>query len=126
MAASDQDAWSTPWASSGLLEAITGHGSKSVADAYGEFPVEALYRRRRRDLGAEGRGYHMATSYALRWGYQRVSNRGRPPARAGLLARSKPSRGRKQSARGGYKPRRDPRIRSPPKAALIAFRIAGN
>ena len=33
---------------------------------------------------------------------------------------------RKQSARGGYKPRRDPRIRSPPKAALIAFRIAGN
>lgn len=27
-----------------ILEAMTGHGSKSVADAYGEFPVEALYR----------------------------------------------------------------------------------
>ncbi|MBR1231992.1 site-specific integrase [Bradyrhizobium sp. AUGA SZCCT0182] len=27
-----------------ILEAITGHGSRSVADAYGEFPVEALYR----------------------------------------------------------------------------------
>ena len=27
-----------------ILEAITGHGSKTVADAYGEFPVEALYR----------------------------------------------------------------------------------
>lgn len=27
-----------------ILDAITGHGSKSVADTYGEFPVEALYR----------------------------------------------------------------------------------
>ncbi|MDA9478917.1 hypothetical protein XI03_31430 [Bradyrhizobium sp. CCBAU 65884] len=27
-----------------ILEAMTGHGSKSVADTYGEFPVEALYR----------------------------------------------------------------------------------
>ena len=27
-----------------ILEAMTGHGSKTVADAYGEFPVEALYR----------------------------------------------------------------------------------
>ena len=53
-----------------------------------------------------------------------------PRGFGGLPARSKPSRRqeahREQSARGGYKPRRDPRIRSPPKAALIAFRIAGN
>lgn len=27
-----------------ILNAITGHGSKSVADSYGEFPVEALFR----------------------------------------------------------------------------------
>jgi integrase len=27
-----------------ILEAITGHGSRSVADAYGEFPIEALHR----------------------------------------------------------------------------------
>ena len=27
-----------------LLEAITGHGQKSVADSYGEFPMEALFR----------------------------------------------------------------------------------
>ena len=27
-----------------ILNAITGHGSGSVADSYGEFPVEALYR----------------------------------------------------------------------------------
>ncbi|WP_322518289.1 DUF6538 domain-containing protein [Rhodopseudomonas palustris] len=27
-----------------ILNAITGHGAKSVADSYGEFPVEALYR----------------------------------------------------------------------------------
>lgn len=27
-----------------IQNAITGHGSKSVADSYGEFPVEALYR----------------------------------------------------------------------------------
>ena len=27
-----------------ILEAITGHGSKSTADAYGEFPIEALHR----------------------------------------------------------------------------------
>jgi integrase len=27
-----------------ILESMTGHGSKSVADAYGEFPVEALHR----------------------------------------------------------------------------------
>jgi integrase len=27
-----------------ILEAITGHGSRSVADAYGEFPIAALYR----------------------------------------------------------------------------------
>jgi len=44
----------------------------------------------------------------------------------GLLARSKPFRARKQSARGGLQARRDPRIRSHPRAALIAFRIAGN
>jgi hypothetical protein len=33
---------------------------------------------------------------------------------------------RRSSARGGYEPRRNPRIRSPPRAALIAFRIAGH
>ena len=27
-----------------ILEAITGHGQKSVADSYGEFPMEALFR----------------------------------------------------------------------------------
>ena len=27
-----------------ILEAITGHGRKTVADMYGEFPVDALYR----------------------------------------------------------------------------------
>lgn len=27
-----------------ILDAITGHGSKSVADTYGEFPVDALFR----------------------------------------------------------------------------------
>lgn len=27
-----------------ILDAITGHGSRSVADSYGEFPVEALFR----------------------------------------------------------------------------------
>ena len=27
-----------------MLNAITGHGTKSVADSYGEFPVEALFR----------------------------------------------------------------------------------
>lgn len=27
-----------------ILNAITGHGTKSVADSYGEFPVEALFR----------------------------------------------------------------------------------
>ncbi|WP_024510062.1 DUF6538 domain-containing protein [Bradyrhizobium sp. ARR65] len=27
-----------------ILNAITGHGSKSVADSYGEFPVDALFR----------------------------------------------------------------------------------
>lgn len=27
-----------------ILEAITGHGQKSVADNYGEYPIEALYR----------------------------------------------------------------------------------
>jgi len=27
-----------------ILDALTGHGSRSVADSYGEFPVEALYR----------------------------------------------------------------------------------
>ena len=27
-----------------ILEAITGHGSRSVADAYGEFPIEVLHR----------------------------------------------------------------------------------
>jgi integrase len=27
-----------------ILDAITGHGARSVADSYGEFPVEALYR----------------------------------------------------------------------------------
>jgi integrase len=27
-----------------ILDAITGHGSRSVADAYGEFPIEALHR----------------------------------------------------------------------------------
>lgn len=27
-----------------ILDAMPGHGSKSVADTYGEFPVEALYR----------------------------------------------------------------------------------
>jgi integrase len=27
-----------------ILNAITGHASKSVADSYGEFPIEALYR----------------------------------------------------------------------------------
>jgi len=27
-----------------ILEAITGHGSRSVADAYGEFPIAALHR----------------------------------------------------------------------------------
>jgi len=27
-----------------ILEAITGHGRKTVADNYGEFPVQALYR----------------------------------------------------------------------------------
>jgi integrase len=27
-----------------ILDAITGHGSRSVADSYGEFPAEALYR----------------------------------------------------------------------------------
>lgn len=27
-----------------ILYAITGHGSRSVADSYGEFPVEALLR----------------------------------------------------------------------------------
>ncbi|WP_247567549.1 site-specific integrase [Bradyrhizobium sp. 151] len=27
-----------------ILNAITGHGSKSVADSYGEFPIEALFR----------------------------------------------------------------------------------
>ena len=27
-----------------ILDAITGHGARSVADSYGEFPVEALFR----------------------------------------------------------------------------------
>jgi integrase len=27
-----------------IVNAITGHGKKSVADAYGEFPIEALHR----------------------------------------------------------------------------------
>jgi integrase len=27
-----------------ILNAITGHASKSVADSYGEFPIEALFR----------------------------------------------------------------------------------
>jgi hypothetical protein len=27
-----------------ILNAITGHGAKSVADSYGEFPVESLFR----------------------------------------------------------------------------------
>ena len=27
-----------------ILDAITGHGARSVADSYGEFPVEALHR----------------------------------------------------------------------------------
>ncbi|GGI34566.1 hypothetical protein GCM10010987_80010 [Bradyrhizobium guangdongense] len=45
-----------------ILNAITGHGSKSVADSYGEFPVEALYRELRKipalNLGgfAQGKG----------------------------------------------------------------------
>jgi hypothetical protein len=27
-----------------IINAITGHGRKTVADSYGEFPMEALYR----------------------------------------------------------------------------------
>ena len=69
----------------------------------------------------------MATSYALRSAYQRVSNRRRPPPGWGPPGSLEAiPRFGSRSARGGYKPRRDPRIRSPPKAALIAFRIAGH
>jgi integrase len=40
-----------------ILNAITGHGSKSVADAYGEFPVDALFRELRKIPALElGRG----------------------------------------------------------------------
>ena len=31
-----------------ILNAITGHGTKSVADSYGEFPVDALFRELRK------------------------------------------------------------------------------
>jgi hypothetical protein len=27
-----------------ILDAITGHGARSVADSYGEFPIDALFR----------------------------------------------------------------------------------
>ena len=27
-----------------ILDAMTGHGRKTVADTYGEFPVEAMFR----------------------------------------------------------------------------------
>lgn len=46
-----------------ILEAITGHGQKSVADSYGEFPMEALFRELKKipelDLEAKNSGRGM-------------------------------------------------------------------
>jgi len=44
LAAPHQDVGPQALIAQDILDALTGHGSRSVADSYGEFPVEALYR----------------------------------------------------------------------------------
>ena len=44
MTPSYQDVGPEIWTAQDILDAITGHGNRSAADSYGEFPVEALFR----------------------------------------------------------------------------------